>query len=193
MVIFSKYGRCCSERTHIQHILCREKHRQEMGEPWRVRTSVSSYTSGLTILRSFYCYMSANKFLFGASQFDWVSVTFKQRSLDSLSEKYALGRSIRTNKLIFFKRFYLFIWERERTSLGGEGEVVQREKWLPAEQVAQCRTQSQDPGIMAWVEGRHLTDWATQAPKVNSVKAKSLHSYKKLGLPIWVECYTEKY
>lgn len=33
VVIFSKYGRCCSERTHIQHILCREKHRQEMGEP----------------------------------------------------------------------------------------------------------------------------------------------------------------
>lgn len=26
------------------------------------------------------------------------------------------------------------------------------------------RAQYQNPGVMAWAEGRHLTDWATQAP-----------------------------
>ena len=35
---------------------------------------------------------------------------------------------------------------------------------LPAEHRVTHETQSQDPGIMTWAEGKRLTDWATQAP-----------------------------
>ena len=43
---------------------------------------------------------------------------------------------------------------------GGGG---QRKK--QTEQGVGGRAQSQDPGIMTWAEGRHLTYWATQAPQ----------------------------
>ena len=67
--------------------------------------------------------------------------------------------------LLFLRFLFLFIWqrerEREREHKQGEEE---REKQAPFEQGVQCGAQSQDPEIMTWSEGRHLTDWATQVP-----------------------------
>ena len=40
---------------------------------------------------------------------------------------------------------------------GGQKEKKQTPCW-------ECKALSQDPGIMIWAQGRHLTDWATQAP-----------------------------
>ena len=64
----------------------------------------------------------------------------------------------------FFLRFYLRESEREREimSRGGKGRGRSR---LPAEQEAQCRTRSQDPGIITWAKGRCLINWATQVPE----------------------------
>ena len=67
--------------------------------------------------------------------------------------------------LCIFK-IYWFIYLRKSES------VRECEQWgmvgekLPTEQRAWCGTQSQNPGIMTWAEGRHLSDWATQAPQV---------------------------
>ena len=63
--------------------------------------------------------------------------------------------------------------ERERESRGSGRE----RSILPTEQGSQCRTRSQDPGIMIWAEGRCLTNWAIQAPSlltfvVDSFKSK---------------------
>ena len=59
--------------------------------------------------------------------------------------------------------------ERERAQLHKQGDG-QKEKQQqpphPAEQGAQSGARSQDPGIMTWAEGSHLTDRTTQgAPK----------------------------
>ena len=62
---------------------------------------------------------------------------------------------------LFFLRFYLT--QRASEHKGGRIRRRGRSK-LPAEQGAYCGAPSQDPGIMTWAEGRHLTDWATQAP-----------------------------
>ena len=49
--------------------------------------------------------------------------------------------------------FILFIiWDREA------GSSLSREPNVGG-------TQSQDPEIMTWAKGRHLTDWATQVPQ----------------------------
>ena len=67
------------------------------------------------------------------------------------------------------KRFYLF--ERESTRTGndntsgagvgrkGEGEG---EAGFPLSRIAWHGAWSQDPEIMTWVKGRHLTNWVTQ-------------------------------
>ena len=67
-----------------------------------------------------------------------------------------------SSKSRFFFNIYLF--ERESMSGGmGRNRGRGRSRCL-AEQKAQCRAQFQDPRITAWARGRHLTDWATQAP-----------------------------
>ena len=80
---------------------------------------------------------------------------------------------LQDSKIIFFLRFYLFIWdrekerererERERESTCLEGAEAEGEAYslLPAEQGAQCGAWSQDPEIMTWAEGRCLTNRAT--------------------------------
>ena len=52
----------------------------------------------------------------------------------------------------FFLRFYLFIWQRGNERAQAREGQRKREKQNPAEQEAQCGTQSQDPGIMTWAE-----------------------------------------
>ena len=60
---------------------------------------------------------------------------------------------------ILFLLKILFIWERE----GVRGRDRGRSQ-LPDEQGAWCGAPSQDPKIMTWVEGRCLTNRATQTP-----------------------------
>ena len=57
----------------------------------------------------------------------------------------------------------LFIYLRERAQGRKRGRGRGRSR-LPTERGAQCRTRSQVPGTMTWAKGRHLIDWATQAP-----------------------------
>ena len=58
---------------------------------------------------------------------------------------------------------FIYLKEREKERQGGAEGEGERNR-LPTEQRTQCGTPSQDPEIMAWAEGRHLTFWATQAP-----------------------------
>ena len=91
------------------------------------------------------------------------------RSLDSRSTDN--GLSSWTRKDLHYSRKWakiphifkdsLFIWDKGSTEAG---EAAGRGKSrLPTEQGAQCGTRFQDPKIMTWAEGRHLTDWAIQA------------------------------
>ena len=77
-------------------------------------------------------------------------------------EKWILAPQIW--QLFFFLRFYLSERGSKSTSRGkGRGRERSR---LPPEQGAWSGAPSQDPGIMTWAEGRHLTDWATQEPQI---------------------------
>ena len=54
---------------------------------------------------------------------------------------------------------FIYLVERESTSMGTvEGEAGS------TKQGVRHGTQSQDPEIITWAEGRHPTDWATQLP-----------------------------
>ena len=77
-----------------------------------------------------------------------------------------------------FLFYFIYLNERGRTS-SGKGRGWERSR-LPAEQGALCRSQSQDPEIMIWAEGRRLTNWATQ---------ESLFVY---SLSLLEECKTQK-
>ena len=66
------------------------------------------------------------------------------------------------SNLLFFKILFIYLRERESTSWGS-GRRRGRSK-LFTEQRAWHRIPSQGPGIMTWTKGRHLTNWATQAP-----------------------------
>ena len=66
-----------------------------------------------------------------------------------------------------FLKQILFIYLRERASM--RKERGRRRSRLPAEQGAQYGAWAQDPGIMTWVEGKCLTDWATQVPFYDSL------------------------
>ena len=61
----------------------------------------------------------------------------------------------------FFKKYFIYLFDRERAQAGGVGEG---EADAPAEQGARRGTWAQDPRIMTWAEGRCFTDWATQVP-----------------------------
>ena len=60
----------------------------------------------------------------------------------------------------FFNIFLLFICQREREK--AQAGAVRGGSRLPAQQGVQCRTQSQNPGIMTQAEGSYSTHWATQ-------------------------------
>ena len=66
-------------------------------------------------------------------------------------------------ELFLKKILFTYEREREREREHKQGEE-QRERRLPREQGAQSGAPSQNPGIMTWAEGRHLTQWATQVP-----------------------------
>ena len=76
---------------------------------------------------------------------------------------------LKCSSLVFFLSFFLsfllyyflpfFLREHSRTGGRVRGRGTSR---LPSEQGAWYGAQSQDPGIMTWAEGRHLTD--TPAP-----------------------------
>ena len=75
-------------------------------------------------------------------------------------------------KEICFFMICLFIREREREWAHNQGEWQAEVEGgrgrgrsrLPAEQGAQCKAWSYDPGIMTWAEGRCLSDWAPRHP-----------------------------
>ena len=51
----------------------------------------------------------------------------------------------------------------------------EREKQTPAEQGAWCGAPTPDPEVMTWAEGRHLTDWTTQALKTLPFSHSTTH------------------
>ena len=54
---------------------------------------------------------------------------------------------------------------------GGEPGRGRGRNRLPMDQGALHRSSSsQDPEIMTWAKGRHLTDWATQVPQLQCLK-----------------------
>ena len=73
--------------------------------------------------------------------------------------------------IVFKKIIYSFEKEGESKTQAGE-EEGEADSPLSREPDAQPEpdvgpdpgTQSQDPGIMTWAQGRCLTDWATQVP-----------------------------
>ena len=80
----------------------------------------------------------------------------------ALQESGKLSFKVPLPFCIFFKDFiYLFQneWVSEREHKQGQRES---EKTL-AEQGARLEARSQDPAIMTWAKGRHLTSWAAQA------------------------------
>ena len=80
----------------------------------------------------------------------------------ALQESGKLSFEVPLPFCIFFKDFiYLFIWEwvSKREHKQGQRES---EKTL-AEQGARLEARSQDPAIMTWAKGRHLTSCAAQA------------------------------
>ena len=77
------------------------------------------------------------------------------------------GRHYHHFHFICFKDF-IYSWEtgKERPWVGRRGRGRSR---LSMRQGAQCGAQTQDPVVMTWAEGRHLTDWATQPPPLPSL------------------------
>ena len=63
----------------------------------------------------------------------------------------------------FFKDF-IYLRERENTSRGRRRVRGRGRGRLPTEQGPWHGAWSQDPEIMTWAKGRHLTHWATQEP-----------------------------
>ena len=67
----------------------------------------------------------------------------------------------------FFKRLYLFVWEREHGRGVGGGRGRGKGTSRPsAERGAGCGALSQDPEIMTWAKVRCLTDRVTQVPLI---------------------------
>ena len=60
--------------------------------------------------------------------------------------------------LLYKKQTINIIW-----SMWSSLKHTDAHKQAPVDQVARYGAPSQDPEIMTWAEGRHLTDWATQA------------------------------
>ena len=83
----------------------------------------------------------------------WPFVICSQLATYAIALEYSFVCFFLSFFLFFFFRFYLFIWQRERPQAGGA-----------AEEEGASRARSQDPRIMTWAKGRHLTDWATQVP-----------------------------
>ena len=69
----------------------------------------------------------------------------------------------------FFLRFFIYIWETEHSGRGRRRGTSR----LLAEQKAWHRAWSQDPKIMTWAKGWHLTYWATQV--LLAVKFLTIH------------------
>jgi len=72
----------------------------------------------------------------------------------------------RTPTLLFFLRFYLFIWQRERESTSRENSRGRGRSRLPAKQGARCGARSQDPEIMTQAKGRRLTTEPPRRPVI---------------------------
>ena len=86
--------------------------------------------------------------------------------LTSLAQHNSIHIDVNGKSSRFFVRFYLFIWQRERSQVGREAGREWGRSRLPAEQRAGCGAQSQDPEITTWAEGGDLTRWATQVPQI---------------------------
>ena len=86
---------------------------------------------------------------------------------------------------LFFKILCIYLREREHEQKVGRERGRSR---LLTEQGAWRGAPSQDPGIMTWAEGRHLTKWATQALLLFFLIILSLtwNHLKFLFSPAWV-------
>ena len=64
----------------------------------------------------------------------------------------------------FFFKDFIYLLDRERGQAGGTADWGWGRSRLPTARWSGDGARSQDPGIMTWAEGRHLTDWAAQVP-----------------------------
>ena len=69
----------------------------------------------------------------------------------------------------------MYIWERQRETVSEQGRGRERQTQNPKQASgSELSTQSPTWGlnsqaeIMTWAEVRHLTDWATQVPLIES-------------------------
>ena len=61
--------------------------------------------------------------------------------------------------LLFLKDF-IYLFEKARAQVGARERGGEADS--PISREPNTGLGSQDPGIMTWAEGRHLTNWATQ-------------------------------
>ena len=72
--------------------------------------------------------------------------------------------SSKLTQLFFIYKDFIYLWERAQA--GARGREGGRSR-LPTEQGAKYGAWSQDLGIMTRAQGRHLTSWATQVPRLS--------------------------
>ena len=95
----------------------------------------------------------------------WIYILCKHFYKDSLLSSYSDSFVVQTqhiSKAFFFKILYIYWRECEsKNTCRGRGR---RRSRFPIEQGAWWKAGSQDPEIMTWAKGRHLTNWAIQVP-----------------------------
>ena len=70
-----------------------------------------------------------------------------------------------SNQFKLLKKDFIYLREKEQKQEEDRGREREADSLLSREPDAGLDpTWSQDPEIMTWAEGRHFTDWATQAP-----------------------------
>ena len=74
----------------------------------------------------------------------------------------------------------IYLFGREWAPAGGGAERGGRGKQTLTQQGARCGAQPQDPGLMNWAEGRHLTDWVTKASLEDHFVTRFYNQVKKI-------------
>ena len=97
------------------------------------------------------------------------------RSWSKLSAEVVILQQWRT----FFLKDLAYLTEREPTSRGSSRQW-ERGKQAPGWAGSPMWSSIQDPGIITGAEGRHLTNWATQAPWWRTFLIESLLAHRTL-------------
>ena len=122
--------------------------------------------------------------LFSPMVFYWFWKFLSSRVFWSWNDWKAVFQSTCKSPSFFFFFKILFIRERENMSRGS-GRRRSRLNREPSEYGAWYGIWSQNPRVMTWAKGRHLTNWATQVPLSESISWISLrikHFFKSIGI-----------